>query len=56
MRQFLPPISEITRFTCPCPSGVSAAARMISSPTALEPVKAIRCTRGSRTSAAPASP
>ena len=36
--------------------GVSAAARTISRPTALEPVKAITCTRGSRTSAAPTSP
>ena len=35
---------------------VSAAARMISSPTGSEPVKAIVCTPGWRTSAAPASP
>ena len=56
MTQFLPPISAITRFTWPWPVGVSAAARTISSPTAPEPVKAIRFTRGSRTSAAPASP
>ncbi len=55
-RQFLPPISATTRFTCGCASGVSAAARTISRPTALEPVKAIVCTRGSRTSAAPTSP
>ena len=54
--QFLPPISETTRLTWDCSSGISAAARRISSPTAPEPVKAIRCTRGSRTRASPASP
>ena len=46
--QFLPPISATTRLRWRWPSGVSAAARMISRPTALEPVKAIVCTRGSR--------
>ena len=54
--QFLPPISAITRLRCFCPGGVSAAARTMSSPTLLEPVNAIVCTRGSRTSAAPTSP
>ena len=54
--QFLPPVSATTRFRCGCASGVSAAARTISRPTALEPVKATTCTRGSLTSAAPASP
>ena len=54
--QFLPPISATTRLRCPCSSGVCAALRRISSPTAPEPVKAIVCTRGSRTSAAPTSP
>jgi hypothetical protein len=38
---FLPPISAITRFTWCWPSGVSAAARTISRPTAAEPVNAI---------------
>ena len=56
MTQFLPPISETTRFTWRWSSGVSAAARTIASPTALEPVNAIVCTPGWRTSASPASP
>ncbi len=54
--QFLPPISATTRFTCAWPSAVSAAARTMSSPTLPEPVNAITCTCGWRTSAAPASP
>src|SRR3954449_225633 len=35
--QFLPPISATTRLTWPCPSGVSAALRTISRPTAPPP-------------------
>src|SRR5919108_444504 len=54
--QFFPPISETTRLTWRWPSGVSAEARTISSPTALEPVKAITWAPGCRTRAAPASP
>ena len=45
---FLPPISATTRLRWRWPSGTSAAARTISSPTAFEPVKAIVWTRGSR--------
>ena len=56
MMQFLPPISAITRLRCFWPSRSWAASRTISSPTLPEPVKAIVCTRGSRTSAAPVSP
>jgi hypothetical protein len=52
----LPPISATTRLTAFWPGAVSAAARTISSPTAPEPVKAIVCTRGSRTRRAPTSP
>ena len=46
----------MTRLTCFCAAGISAALRRISCPTWDEPVNAIVCTRGSRTSAAPTSP
>ena len=56
MTAFLPPISATTRLRWRWPSATSAAVRTISSPTLFEPVKAIVCTRGSLTSAAPTSP
>ena len=46
----------MTRLRCFCAAGISAALRRISCPTGDEPVNAIVCTRGSRTSAAPTSP
>ena len=54
MTQFLPPISATTRLRWWVPG--SAAARMICRPTGPEPVKAIVCTPGWLTSAAPVSP
>ena len=52
---FLPPSSHTTFFMCRWPGWTMAATRLISRPTALEPVKAMTATSGWATSRAPTS-
>src|SRR5271163_4209961 len=49
----LPPISRIVRLIQTCPGGVFAAFSLISRPTALDPVKAMKRVLGCSTSALP---